>query len=125
MQEDTQVWFDLLWLTEGLLELDKCSYHFIWYEFLQDGTPVMQSTRPGPPLIVKQLNNKTNTEIQYKNLYTPHATLGHHKALGGRNVSQKISLQRKLERYAIKASPSSLTHKEAKMYYNSCYIKSV
>eukprot|EP00957_Ditylum_brightwellii_P185494 14123131-Ditylum_brightwellii.AAC.1 len=36
----------------------------------QDGTPVMQSTKPGPPLVVKQSNNKTNTEIQYKNPYT-------------------------------------------------------
>eukprot|EP00957_Ditylum_brightwellii_P077335 5876948-Ditylum_brightwellii.AAC.1 len=31
----------------------------------------------------------------------------------------------KSERYAIKASTSSLTYREAKMYYNSCYIKSV
>ena len=67
MQEDAQVWSDLLWLTGGLLELDKCSYHFIWYQFLQDGTPVMQSTRPGPPLIVQQSHNKTNTKIKYKN----------------------------------------------------------
>eukprot|EP00957_Ditylum_brightwellii_P055737 4223304-Ditylum_brightwellii.AAC.1 len=125
MQEDAQVWSDLLWLTGGLLELDKCSYHSIWYEFLQDGTPVMQSTRPGPPLIVNQLDNKTNTEIQYKNLYIPYAMLGHQKALGGGNLNQKISLQRKLERFAIKASTNSLTHKEVKMYYNSCYIKSV
>eukprot|EP00957_Ditylum_brightwellii_P035785 2713479-Ditylum_brightwellii.AAC.1 len=85
MQEDAQVWSDLLWLTWGLLELDKCPYYFIWYEFLQDGTPVMQSTRPGPPLIVKQSNNKTNTEIQYKNPYAPHTMLGHLKAPGGGN----------------------------------------
>eukprot|EP00957_Ditylum_brightwellii_P133547 10182417-Ditylum_brightwellii.AAC.1 len=31
----------------------------------------------------------------------------------------------KSERYAIKASTSSLIHREAKMYYNICYIKSV
>jgi len=125
MQEDAQVWKNLLWLTGGLLELDKCSYHFIWYQFLQDRTPVMQSTRPGPPLIVQQSHNKTHTEIKYKNPYTPHTTLGHLKAPGGGNVSQKNSLQRKSERYAIKASTSSLSHHKAKMYYNSCYIKSV
>eukprot|EP00957_Ditylum_brightwellii_P104810 7988883-Ditylum_brightwellii.AAC.1 len=85
----------------------------------------MQSTRPGPPLIVQQLHHKTPTEIKYKNPYTPHTTLGYLKALGGGNASQKNSLQRKSERYAIKASTSSLSHREAKMYYNSCYIKSV
>eukprot|EP00957_Ditylum_brightwellii_P187092 14248946-Ditylum_brightwellii.AAC.1 len=84
-KEDAQIWSDLLWLTGGLLELDECSNHFIWYKFLQDGTPIMKSTRPGPPLIIKQLNNKTNTEIQYKNPYTPHAMLGHQKAPGGGN----------------------------------------
>eukprot|EP00957_Ditylum_brightwellii_P184769 14073093-Ditylum_brightwellii.AAC.1 len=31
----------------------------------------------------------------------------------------------KSKRYAIKASPTSLTHQEAKMYYNICYIISV
>eukprot|EP00957_Ditylum_brightwellii_P110294 8412409-Ditylum_brightwellii.AAC.1 len=41
MQEDAQIWSNLLWLTGDLLELDKCSYHFIWYQFLQEGTPVM------------------------------------------------------------------------------------
>eukprot|EP00957_Ditylum_brightwellii_P164085 12493658-Ditylum_brightwellii.AAC.1 len=53
------------------------------YEFLHDGTPVMQSTWSGPPLVVKQLNNKTDTKIQHKNPYSPHATLGHIKAPGG------------------------------------------
>eukprot|EP00957_Ditylum_brightwellii_P134434 10249420-Ditylum_brightwellii.AAC.1 len=41
-------------------------------QFFHDGTPVMQSTRPGPPLVVKQSNNKAFTEIQYKNPYTSH-----------------------------------------------------
>eukprot|EP00957_Ditylum_brightwellii_P156644 11922250-Ditylum_brightwellii.AAC.1 len=44
-------------------------------QFLHDRTPVIQSTRSGPALVVKQLNNKTGTKIQYKNPYTPHATL--------------------------------------------------
>eukprot|EP00957_Ditylum_brightwellii_P147202 11208625-Ditylum_brightwellii.AAC.1 len=85
MQEDAQVWSELLWLTEGLLELDKYLYHFIWYEFLHYGTPVMQSTMSGPGLVVKHSNNKTDTKIQYKHPYTPHATLGHLKAPGGGN----------------------------------------
>eukprot|EP00957_Ditylum_brightwellii_P112105 8547721-Ditylum_brightwellii.AAC.1 len=56
MQEDAQLWSDLLWPT------------------------VMQSARPGPALVVNQSNNKTDTEIQYKKLYTLHETLGHLKA---------------------------------------------
>eukprot|EP00957_Ditylum_brightwellii_P204652 15340290-Ditylum_brightwellii.AAC.1 len=52
MQYNTQLWFDLLWLLGGLLELNKCSYHFINYAFLIDSTPVMVSKRAGPPLKV-------------------------------------------------------------------------
>eukprot|EP00957_Ditylum_brightwellii_P116589 8893347-Ditylum_brightwellii.AAC.1 len=102
MQEDAQLWSDLLWLTGGLLELDKYLYHFIWYEFLHDRTPVMQSTRPGPVLVIKQLNNKIDTEIQYKNPYTPHTTLGHLKAPGAGNVSQKALLKVNLRDMRLK-----------------------
>eukprot|EP00957_Ditylum_brightwellii_P046945 3562936-Ditylum_brightwellii.AAC.1 len=75
--------------------------------------------------MVKQAHNKRQTTIKYKNPYTPHTTLGHQKAPGRANVSQKNSLQKKSGRYAIKASTSALSRHEAKMYYNSCYIKSV
>eukprot|EP00957_Ditylum_brightwellii_P208744 15358761-Ditylum_brightwellii.AAC.1 len=41
MARDAQIWSDLLWISDGLLKLDKCSYHLIHYVFLEDGTPVM------------------------------------------------------------------------------------
>eukprot|EP00957_Ditylum_brightwellii_P104046 7926839-Ditylum_brightwellii.AAC.1 len=54
MSQAAQLWSDLLWLSRGYLELDKCSYHFIYYCFVDDGTPIMQSKCPGPPLRVQQ-----------------------------------------------------------------------
>eukprot|EP00957_Ditylum_brightwellii_P174606 13294216-Ditylum_brightwellii.AAC.1 len=39
IQRDAQLWSELLWLSGGLLELEKCSYHCIYYLFLEDGTP--------------------------------------------------------------------------------------
>eukprot|EP00957_Ditylum_brightwellii_P052837 4005558-Ditylum_brightwellii.AAC.1 len=36
MQHDAQLWSELLWVLGGLLELDKCLYHFIYYCFLAD-----------------------------------------------------------------------------------------
>eukprot|EP00957_Ditylum_brightwellii_P172642 13142202-Ditylum_brightwellii.AAC.1 len=54
-------------------------------QFLLDGTPVMQLTRPGPPLMVQQAHNKTLTKTKYKNPETPHTTLGHQEALDGGN----------------------------------------
>eukprot|EP00957_Ditylum_brightwellii_P074621 5670506-Ditylum_brightwellii.AAC.1 len=43
MTKDTQIWSDLLWITGGLLKLDKCLYHLIYYVFLEDSTPVILS----------------------------------------------------------------------------------
>eukprot|EP00957_Ditylum_brightwellii_P198532 15130758-Ditylum_brightwellii.AAC.1 len=43
MTTDAQIWSDLLQISSGLLELDKCLYHLIYYVFLEDGTPVISS----------------------------------------------------------------------------------
>eukprot|EP00957_Ditylum_brightwellii_P077964 5926326-Ditylum_brightwellii.AAC.1 len=41
IQHDAQLWLDLLWISGSLLELDKCSYHCIYYLFLEDDTLIM------------------------------------------------------------------------------------
>ena len=33
MQKDAQLWHDLLWTSGGKLELPKCGYHIVDYEF--------------------------------------------------------------------------------------------
>eukprot|EP00957_Ditylum_brightwellii_P127999 9761418-Ditylum_brightwellii.AAC.2 len=73
-QQDAQLWSDLLWLSGGLLELDKCSYHLIYYTFLNDGTPVMVSHCPGPALEVTKPNTTNMITIKYKTyiLHTKH-----------------------------------------------------
>eukprot|EP00957_Ditylum_brightwellii_P021494 1621026-Ditylum_brightwellii.AAC.1 len=55
----------------------------------------MVSKRPGPALVMTQSNSQTEIEIKYENPYTPHATLGHLKAPGGGNNSQKNKLMDK------------------------------
>eukprot|EP00957_Ditylum_brightwellii_P156761 11931476-Ditylum_brightwellii.AAC.1 len=42
MRDDGQLWSILLWLTGGLLELNKYSYHVIQFLLYPDGTPQMQ-----------------------------------------------------------------------------------
>ncbi len=37
MQHDAKLWNDLLWISGGLLELDKCSYHHLHFDFNADG----------------------------------------------------------------------------------------
>jgi hypothetical protein len=41
MTEDAQLWHALLWCADGKLELPKCGYHVIHYEFEDSGLPQM------------------------------------------------------------------------------------
>eukprot|EP00957_Ditylum_brightwellii_P011308 855205-Ditylum_brightwellii.AAC.3 len=78
-----------------------------------------------PGLEVSKPNTTNMITIKYKNAYTAHKALGHRKAPAGANALQKMMLADKANKYAVKASASSLTHSEAKLYYDSCYLKSV
>eukprot|EP00957_Ditylum_brightwellii_P093350 7108095-Ditylum_brightwellii.AAC.1 len=84
----------------------------------------MVSHCPGPALEVTKPNT-TSIMIKYKNTYTAHKTLGHRKSPAGFNALQKTVLADKANKYAVKASASSLTHSEGKLYYNSCYNRNM
>jgi hypothetical protein len=82
MQIDTQLWHDLLWASDGMLELPKCSYHFLYFDFLPNGKPVQRPDTVGPPL---EIIAPTGTRIQipeksvpcWHRSYRPHTP--HHK----------------------------------------------
>jgi hypothetical protein len=61
MQLDAQLWNDLLWLLGGLLELSKCSFHHVHFDFAPDGTSCMRSGTFGNPLHVH--NKLSNTMV--------------------------------------------------------------
>eukprot|EP00957_Ditylum_brightwellii_P161557 12300605-Ditylum_brightwellii.AAC.1 len=125
MQHDAQLWSDLLWVSGGILELDKCSCHFIYYCFLADGTPIMMSKRPDPQLQVRKYNSSEAVTIKYKNLFTSHKKLGHYKLPGSSNITQQKMLEKNANEYSVKAQISVLAHSESQRYYDSCYLKSV
>eukprot|EP00957_Ditylum_brightwellii_P191667 14591821-Ditylum_brightwellii.AAC.1 len=94
MTKDMQIWSDLLWISGGLLELDKCLYHLIYYVFLEDGTLVMSSKQLGPKLQAKYKDTNKMIDIKYKNPYTQHKILGHFKAPDGKGVKQFVVLKK-------------------------------
>eukprot|EP00957_Ditylum_brightwellii_P051863 3933461-Ditylum_brightwellii.AAC.1 len=113
IQHNAQLWSDLLWISGGSLELDRCSYNLVYYVFLDDGTPVMASTQQGPRLQVRQAGNDIQTDIEYKNPYTSYKTLRHFKAPGGNGTTYLDVLKYLAHEYAIKVMISALTHTEA------------
>ena len=47
MQEDAQLWHDLLLVSGGKLELPKCGYHLIHYDFEPSRIPKMRHIEEG------------------------------------------------------------------------------
>jgi hypothetical protein len=85
MQADAQLWSDLLWLSGGLLELGKCSFHQLHFDFADNGSPSMQAGTYGSPLTVQDALTASRVTIPDKSVFQTHKTLGHHKAPAGKN----------------------------------------
>jgi hypothetical protein len=68
---DAQLWNDLLYVSGGKLELSKCSYHPLRFQFAADGTPSVVTTLPPGIRIIDLITCKR----QYK---SRHSTLFHH-----------------------------------------------
>jgi hypothetical protein len=64
MKLDAQLWSDLLWLSGGLLELGKCSFHQVHFDFAPDGTPLMRAGTFGDPL---QVHDESTDKLQHNN----------------------------------------------------------
>eukprot|EP00957_Ditylum_brightwellii_P065411 4961982-Ditylum_brightwellii.AAC.1 len=80
MREDGQLWSIIFWLTGGLLELNKRSYHVIHFLFYPNGTPQMQLQQLDHCLQINKADTHENVQIQYKSVLNHHQTLGHYKA---------------------------------------------
>ena len=48
MQDDAQLWSDLLWCSGGKLELPNCGYHVIYHDFETNGIPKMRHHQGNP-----------------------------------------------------------------------------
>ena len=93
MQEDAQLWHDLLWTLGGKLELSKCGYHAIDYEFDDYGVATMKY-RPADSIRLRD-HAATEVEIHLKTIFTTRKNLGHYKALTGTCKKQFEMLKQK------------------------------
>ena len=73
MTVDAQLWHKILWVTGGKLELNKCEYHLIYFDFDSSGLPGMRVNPPNDSVILKNQQGK-EIEIKLKNIYIPRKT---------------------------------------------------
>eukprot|EP00957_Ditylum_brightwellii_P161087 12264666-Ditylum_brightwellii.AAC.1 len=103
----------MMWLLKGSLSkcntMHNCGLIYCGYQ------DVMALKQQGPRLQVRQTGNDIHTDIERKNPYTPHKTLGRFKAPGGNGAMQLNILKCLAHKYTIKVMTSALTHIEARM----------
>jgi hypothetical protein len=125
MQLDAQLWNDLLWLSGGLLELSKCSFHHIHFDFAPDGTSMMRSGKFGTPLQVHDELTNALVTIPAKSVFQSHKTLGHHKAPAGKNSTQLKVLRTCSDSTAKLVATSPCNRMDSWFYYTAIYVTSL
>ena len=108
MEADAQLWSDLLYSTGGRLELQKCSFHLLHFEFLPNGRPVPVPAQYNNRIHIYEADTKSRIPIPSKRSFETHKTLGHHKAPNSVNPSTQI-LQEKADRLSLLLATSSIT----------------
>ena len=125
LTHDSQLWSDLLWKSGGGLELPKCTYHFWYYSFMEDGCPFLIDGQVGPPVVLVTGDGLSTATVPHTSVYTAYKTLGCWKAPGGAQTKQYEILLTQCQNHARIISTSALTRREAWTYYFSMYLTSV
>jgi hypothetical protein len=74
MATNAQLWNDLLHVSGGLLEVSKCSYHILYFDFCPNGIPFMKGSSDGHPLQLTDSATATNIQVKAKSAYMTHKT---------------------------------------------------
>jgi hypothetical protein len=121
---DGQLWHNLMESVNQLLELSKCKYHVIRYEFKPSGRVEIVTECPPPTEL--RICDKSNSiiNIQYVSNTAAVKYLGCWKAPKGQ-VQEKQSLKEKCDTFARVINCSHLSRKETKCFYKGIYKPSV
>jgi hypothetical protein len=125
MKIDAQLWSDLLWISGGLLELPKCSYHQIHFDFLPSGRPYMRASQVTNEIHLQAINDSATIPITSKSVYDTHKTLGHYRAPAGKGKTQLQELRKKSNTMARQVSSSPLNRRESRTFFDVIFLKSI
>lgn len=129
LQEDSEIWANLLAALGGKLELDKCFYYLLTWKFDKNGDaePETMNDQLGKhcPITIKdERNNKTLT-IRQKEISDPHKTLGIMENMSGCEKAQVEYLKDKRDKFAAKVSYAKLSRHRASIAYRTMYVPSM
>ncbi len=116
LKTEAQIWERLLHSTGGQLELPKCLYYLMIFDFKPNGTPFLRKASDmGTDLISLTTGaSPTLTEIEHRDCSEAHRTLGLHPAPNGSQITQALELRTKSDRFATGMAKAPLSRYEAR-----------
>ena len=126
MESDAQLWNDLLYCTGGKLELQKCSFHVLHFEFLSDGRPRPSLERHDDQIHIRDAESQTHVPIPSKRSFESHRTLGHQKSPYASSFTTDLKdLQKNADRLALAIAMCPTNREGARLAYHTIFIPSV
>ena len=117
MHKDAQLWHNLLWVSGGKLELLKCGYQLVHYNFEPSRIPKMRHIAEDS--ITLKNNKDEDVKINSKNIFIPRKNLEHYKAPDGNQKTQVDEVRNKAVKLTNDIVQCSCTQLEVKMLYKS------
>lgn len=125
MEQDAQRWNNLLYCSGGKLELPKCSFHVLHFEFEPDGQPIPSIDKFDDTIQIQDCETDSRIPIPSKRAYKPHRTLGHLKA-PVTNVHRSLQeLSQKANHLSQLISLSPINRYGAYLAYHTIFIPTV
>jgi exonuclease III len=121
---DAQLWSDILWASGGVLEHDKCSYHYLRTDFDRQGAPVLRAGIHGDPIKIRDSIGQTTT-LKQLSVYTSYKTLGTYQCPGSRQTGQADALLERSKKHVRTLATSTCQGQSAWMFYSSVFCKSI
>jgi len=118
---DAQLWNDLLFTSGSKLEISKCSFHCLQFQFMADGTPTVNLDRT-PPITITDSVQDIPIQVTSLSLFTPHKTLGHWKSPAGQSTTQLKTLMARMKTISTRISTSWLSRYGARLAYHGIYV---
>jgi hypothetical protein len=125
MEHDAQAWNDLLYCSGGKLELPKCSFHVLHFDFLPNGRPQPTIAKYDNMIHIIDAESQEKIPIPAKRVFETHKTLGHHKSPLPNLLHEIHPLQQKANRLALLIATSPISRSGAFLAYHSIFIPSI
>ena len=119
-RRNLQLHSPLVFVTGGLIVLDKCSFYHVKFEFDDDGNPKMLTLEENPSVLqIRRTFDETVEHIKQMDPNSEHLTLGYFIAPSGSNVLTLEQLSNFISEWATKVRSSTLSEKKIFLSYDS------